>query len=112
MRSARGYSCRKGRALKYFQHNKNRLDYPLKRVGDEFIQISWEQALSEIGCKVKDLQEKYGPKAFGVYGTGTGVDQVAMYPLQDLRKLLGSQWSFNPLSIEFSPSGLPPSGVA
>ncbi|KIR01754.1 molybdopterin oxidoreductase [Lachnospiraceae bacterium TWA4] len=101
MRSLGGYCCRKGRALKYFQHNKNRLNYPLKRVGDEFVQISWEQALSEIGEKVKEIREKYTPKAFGVYGVGLAVDQVPMFPLQDLRRFLGSQWAFNPLSVEF-----------
>lgn len=101
MRSLGGYCCRKGRAMKYFQHNKNRLDYPLKRVGDEFVRISWEQALSEIGEKVKDIRAKYSPKAFGFYGLGLAVDQVPLYPLQDLMRFCGSQWLFNPLSVEF-----------
>ena len=101
MRSLGGYCCRKGRALKYFQHNKNRLDYPMKRVGDEFVRISWEQALSEIGEKVRDIREKYSPKAFGIYGVGLAVDQVPMFPLQDLKGFLGTQWAFNPLSVEF-----------
>lgn len=101
MRSLGGYCCRKGRALKYFQHNKNRLDYPLKRVGDEFIRISWDQALSEIGEKVREIRAKYSPKAFGTYGVGLAVDHVAMYPLHDLNRMLGSQWVFNPLSVEF-----------
>ncbi|MCR5812675.1 MAG: molybdopterin-dependent oxidoreductase [Lachnospiraceae bacterium] len=101
MRSLGGYCCRKGRAMKYFQHNKNRLDYPMKRVGDEFIRISWEQALSEIGEKVKEIRAKYSPKAFGFYGVGLAVDQVPMFPLHDLKDFLGSQWAFNPLSVEF-----------
>lgn len=101
MRSLNGYCCRKGRALKYFQHNKNRLDYPLKRVGNEFVRISWQQALSEIGEKVKEIQKNYSPKAFGFYGVGLAVDQVPMFPLHDLKNLLGSQWAFNPLSVEF-----------
>lgn len=101
MRSLGGYCCRKGRALKYFQHNKNRLDYPLKKVGDEFIRVSWEQALSEIGEKIKEIRGKYSPKAFGVYGVGLAVDQVPMFPLHDLKDFLGTQWSFNPLSVEF-----------
>lgn len=101
MRSIGGYCCRKGRAMKYFQHNKNRLNYPMKRVGDKFVRISWEQALSEIGEKVKEIQGKYSPKAFGFYGVGLAVDQVPMLPLQDMRRLLKSQWAFNPLSVEF-----------
>lgn len=101
MRSLGGYCCRKGRQLKYFQHNKNRLDYPLKRVGDDFVRISWEQALSEIGQKVNEIRAKYSPKAFGFYGVGLAVDQVPMFPMHDLMNLLGSQWAFNPLSVEF-----------
>lgn len=101
MRSLGGYCCRKGRAMKYFQHNKNRLDYPMKRVGNEFVRISWEQALSEIGEKVKEIKGKYSPKAFGVYGVGLAVDQVPMFPLHNLKDLLGTQWAFNPLSVEF-----------
>ncbi|MBQ6622014.1 MAG: molybdopterin-dependent oxidoreductase [Mogibacterium sp.] len=101
MRSLGGYCCRKGRAMKYFQHNKNRLDYPLKRVGEEYVRISWEQALSEIGAKVKEIQAKYSPKAFGFYGVGLAVDQCPMFPLHDMMHLLGSQWAFNPLSVEF-----------
>ncbi len=80
MRSLGGYCCRKGRSLQYFQENKNRLNHPLKRVGDEFVEISWDQALSEIGAKIKELRSHYGPKAFGVYGVGLAVDQVEMYP--------------------------------
>ena len=101
MRSLGGYCCRKGRSLQYFQENKNRLNHPLKRVGDDFVEITWEQALSEIGAKIKDLRSQYGPKAFGVYGVGLAVDQVEMYPLHDLGNFLGTQWWFNPLSVEF-----------
>ena len=34
------YCCRKGRAAKYFVHNEDRLNHPMKRVGDHFEQIS------------------------------------------------------------------------
>ncbi|OUP08009.1 molybdopterin-dependent oxidoreductase [Collinsella sp. An2] len=101
MRSLGGYCCRKGRSLKYFQDNGNRLNHPLKRVGDEFVEISWEQALSEIGAKINEIRAQYGPKAFGCYGVGLAVDQVEMYPLHDLGNFLGTQWWFNPLSVEF-----------
>ena len=101
MRSLGGYCCRKGRALKYFQDNKDRLDHPLKRVGDQFVEISWDQALSEIGAKVQEIKAQYGPKAFGTYGVGLAVDHVALYPLLELGNRLGSQWRFNPVGIEF-----------
>lgn len=101
MRSLGGYCCRKGRAMKYFVHNKNRLDYPMKKVNGEFVRISWDQALSEIGEKIKDIQAKYSPKAFGFYGLGLAVDIVPFYPMKDLMNYVGSQWVFNPVSVEF-----------
>ena len=42
------YCCRKGRAARYFVHNEDRLNYPMKRVGDHFERISWTQAYAEI----------------------------------------------------------------
>ena len=96
-----GHICQKGIMSGRQPYNPKRLTHPLKRVGDEFVRISWEQALSEISEKVKDIQSKYSPKAFGFYGVGLAVDQVPMYPLHDLKDFLGSQWVFNPLSVEF-----------
>ena len=43
-----GYFCRKGMNIAYHQHNADRLKYPLKRVGDRFERISWDQAMDEI----------------------------------------------------------------
>ena len=67
---SKNYCCRKGRAVKYYQDNAERLDYPLKRVGDEFVRISWEQAYSEIGAKAKEILDKYGPRTFAIVGGG------------------------------------------
>ena len=39
-----GYVCRKGLNIAYHQHNADRLQYPLKRVGDKFERISWDLA--------------------------------------------------------------------
>ena len=41
---SRGYMCRKGANIAYFQNNPERLKFPLKRVGDRFARISWKQA--------------------------------------------------------------------
>ena len=41
-----------------------RLRKPLKRIGEKgegkFKEITWDEALNEIGAKVKDLVQKYG----------------------------------------------------
>nr|WP_320026042.1 molybdopterin-dependent oxidoreductase [uncultured Acetobacterium sp.] len=65
----KGYCCRKGRTSKYFQHNPDRLNYPLKRVGSEFVRISWEQAFTEISEKLSKILDESGPRAVARVGS-------------------------------------------
>nr|MBP6723317.1 molybdopterin oxidoreductase [Halioglobus sp.] len=44
-----GFSCMKGLHQHKMYDSPDRLRYPLKRVGDSFVRISWQQALAEIG---------------------------------------------------------------
>ena len=89
---SKNYCCRKGRAIKYYQDNAERLDYPLKRVGDEFVRISWEQAYSEIGAKAKELLDKYGPRTFALAGCGLASTQGEAPVAITLMKAIGSQY--------------------
>jgi anaerobic selenocysteine-containing dehydrogenase len=50
-----GYVCRKGMNIAYHQHNADRLLYPMKRAGDKFERISWDQAIGEIAEKLKKI---------------------------------------------------------
>lgn len=43
---SQGYACRKGLNIAYHQHHDQRLTHPLKKVGDDFIKISWDQAIT------------------------------------------------------------------
>ncbi len=59
--------CQKGIISGKFPYLPERLLYPLKRVGKrgegKFERISWEQAFDEIGGKLNELREKYGPRS-------------------------------------------------
>ena len=61
---SQGYVCRKGLNVAHYQHHDERLTHPLKRVGDDFEQISWEQAIAEISAKLKSIIAQHGPKSF------------------------------------------------
>ena len=65
-----GYVCRKGLNVAYHQHNADRLKYPLKKVGDKFERISWDQAIDEIAVKLKNIIGQYGPRSFAYMGGG------------------------------------------
>jgi anaerobic selenocysteine-containing dehydrogenase len=64
---SKGYSCIKGLRYHEIHHSPDRLRVPLKRVGDRFEEISWEQALDEIGAKVRRLVKDHGGDSVSAY---------------------------------------------
>lgn len=64
---SRGYACVKGIRYTELHASEDRVQTPLKRVGDRFEPVSWEQALHEIGEKVRDLRERHGEDSVGMY---------------------------------------------
>jgi anaerobic selenocysteine-containing dehydrogenase len=64
---SRGYSCIKGLRYHEIHHSPDRLRVPLKRVGDHFEQITWAQALDEIGEKTRRLVEDHGGDSVSAY---------------------------------------------
>ena len=64
---SKGYSCIKGLRYHEIHHSPDRLQVPLKRVGDRFEEISWEQAFEEIGAKVRQLVKDHGGDSISGY---------------------------------------------
>ncbi len=64
---SKGYACIKGLRYHEIHHSPDRLRWPLKRVGDRFEKISWEQALLEIGAKVQQLVQDHGGDSVSAY---------------------------------------------
>jgi anaerobic selenocysteine-containing dehydrogenase len=64
---SRGYCCVKGLGLGALHHDPDRVDVPLKRVDGELVEISWDQALAEIGSKVRAIVDEHGPRALALY---------------------------------------------
>jgi len=97
-----GYFCRKGMNVAYHQHNTDRLKYPLKKVGDKFERISWDQAIDEIAAKLQGIIGQYGPRSFAYMGGGgQGCHFEAAFGVR-LMRLLGSQYQYSALAQEFS----------
>lgn len=97
-----GYVCRKGLNIAYHQHHADRLLYPLKKVGNQFVRISWEQALKEIAEKLKNIIAKYGPRSFAYMGAGgQGCHFQSPFGMR-LMRALGSQYHYSALAQEFA----------
>ncbi len=97
-----GYFCRKGLNVAYHQHNTDRLKYPLKKVGDKFERISWDQAIDEIADKLKAIVGQYGPRSFAYMGASMqGCHFEAAFGIRLMRGL-GSQYHYGALAQEFA----------
>ncbi len=93
--------CQKAReALELYDH-KDRLLYPLKRVGEKgsgkWERITWEQALDEIGEKLKQLVKQYGPETLAVTSTESLLHSNGVY--RRFMNLLGSPNFTGPISL-------------
>ncbi|MCB1706046.1 MAG: molybdopterin-dependent oxidoreductase [Halioglobus sp.] len=65
--ASKGYACIKGLRMGDFVHNPDRLKQPLKKVDGNFVPISWDQALEEIGGKLKAIHRQHGGESIAAY---------------------------------------------
>ncbi|MBL4869096.1 MAG: molybdopterin-dependent oxidoreductase [Pseudomonadales bacterium] len=64
---SRGFICPKGTALQDIQEDPNRLHGPMKRIGDRWESIDWEEAFEWVATKIVETQNKYSNDAVGIY---------------------------------------------
>ncbi len=99
---SQGYACRKGLNVIFHQYPADRLTAPLKRKGDGFEPISWDQAIDEIADKLKALVGRHGPRCLAYMGaSGQGGHSEAAFGVSLLRAM-GSQNLYSSAGQEFS----------
>jgi anaerobic selenocysteine-containing dehydrogenase len=94
--------CAKGYAKARMIYDPNRVEYPMKRVGErgeaKFKRISWDEALDTIVAKLKLIKEKYGAQALAVYSGSIGTENIELAGFaQRFRGVYGTP---NLLSVE------------
>jgi formate dehydrogenase major subunit len=65
----RGTHCAKGAAVRELVHGDRRLKYPMKKEGGQWVRISWEQAIDEIGDKMLEIRENSGADSVYLLGS-------------------------------------------
>ena len=101
---SKGYVCRKGLNVVHHQHHNQRLTHPLKRAGDNFEKISWDQAIDEIGDKLLSIVDRHGPKSVAYMGGGgQGCHFEAAFGVRLIRGL-GSHYHYTALGQELTGS--------
>ncbi len=87
-----GFGCVKGLKQHRLYASPDRLMRPRRRVGDGFVDVSWDEALGDIGARVKRLVAEGGPNAVGMYvGTAAGFSLLHPIFAQGFMTGLGSK---------------------
>ena len=97
-----GYACRKGLNVINHQYPKDRLKEPLKRVGNTFEAISWDQATGEIAGRIKELVTSFGPRSLAYMGGGSQGGHMEVAFALGVLRALGSQYYYSSAGQEFS----------
>ena len=62
-----GDICVRGAALKQFLYHPDRIEYPMKKVGDGndayFVRVSWDEAISDIAARLLKTRDESGAKS-------------------------------------------------
>lgn len=90
--ATRGFGCVKGLKQHKLLDSPDRLQHPLKKVGDRHERISWEQALAEIGAKVQEITRRLSADSIAMYvGTAAGFGVLHPVFAQGFMTGLGSK---------------------
>jgi len=65
-----GTLCPKGLSEHYTLEAENRARYPLLRKNGALVRVDWDEALTTMADKFKNVQQEYGPDSVGVLSTG------------------------------------------
>lgn len=101
---SRGYLCIKGEALADLHNDRNRLRYPVRRRGEEWDEISWDEAFEEVTQRILSIQKQFGANAIGTYAGNPSVHNFGtMLYLPKLLRTLRSRNRFSATSLDQLP---------
>lgn len=78
--ATKGFGCIKGLQQHRIYASSDRLTRPIRRTGEEFNEVGWDVALSDIGTKVAQLRKDHGPNSIAMY-VGTAAGFGVLHPM-------------------------------
>lgn len=100
---SKGYICPKATAMAGLHEDPDRLRTPVRRVGDEFEPIGWDEAFREIGSRLRRVRREHGPHSVGMYlGNPAAHNSAIMYAFA-LRMALMTRNFYTASSIDQFP---------
>ena len=78
---SRGVVCPRGTCLSDYVYSPDRLKYPLKKKGESWSRISWDEALDIIASRLQQIKKEYGPHsvAFSVGSIGAENIEISAF---------------------------------
>ena len=104
---SKGHICPKGNAILDLESDPDRLRKPMRRIGTEWQEISWDEAFTLAGEQLAATQKHYGANSIGAYLGNPNVHHfghIAYLPF--LLKLIRSQNVFSASSVDQWPHQL------
>jgi anaerobic selenocysteine-containing dehydrogenase len=101
---SRGHICPKGVALSDLQNDPDRVRQPLRKVGERFEPIGWDEALALAGARLAEIQARHGRDALALYfGNPAAHSYSAILFYQQLVAAAGTKNRYSAASIDVLP---------
>ncbi len=100
---SKGYICPKAAALADLHHDPDRLRRPVKRVGDEFVEIGWDEALELASSGLRRIIDRDGRDGVATYLGNPGAHSSAALAFFAIRALLRSANNYSASSTDQLP---------
>ena len=104
---SQGYICPKATAIADIHNDPDRLRKPVKRVGDQWIEISWQEAINTTAERLVETQLRHGDDAVGFFAGNPGVHNYGnMTHGALLRRAVKTKNNFSATSLDQLPHQL------
>ncbi len=100
---SRGYICPKAAALADLHADPDRVRRPVKRVGDRFVEIGWNEAFALAADGLRRVQERHGTDSVATYLGNPSAHTSAVLAAGLLRRVLGSRNNYSATSADQLP---------
>ena len=104
---SKGHICPKATALGDIHHDPDRLKQPQRRTSNGWATIGWNEALDEVGARLRAIRDAYGPKSVAVYlGNPSAHNYGTILNVPTFMAALGSHNRFSATSVDQLPKML------
>ncbi|MEL6556830.1 MAG: molybdopterin-dependent oxidoreductase [Bacteroidota bacterium] len=101
---SKGYICPKGAMMGELYNDPDRLRKPLKKSGDGFVEIGWEEAFDLIGTKLNGIRKEFGNDAVATYfGNPTVHNYGIMMFVSQFKKAIRTKNAYSATSMDQLP---------